>query len=59
MLYVGAQVADVLQYAHAATGEQGQFGKEQAAAELKELKKDAGAVMVDLGLKRSDDTATA
>jgi eukaryotic-like serine/threonine-protein kinase len=37
----------------------GQFGKEQAAAELKKLKTDAGAVMVDMELKRADDTATA
>jgi isopentenyl diphosphate isomerase/L-lactate dehydrogenase-like FMN-dependent dehydrogenase len=37
----------------------GQFGKEKAAAELKEMKKEVGEVMVGLGLKRSDDTATA
>ncbi|MBN1210131.1 MAG: protein kinase, partial [Myxococcaceae bacterium] len=37
----------------------GQFGKSEAAAELKALKKDAGEVMFDLELKRADDTATA
>jgi serine/threonine protein kinase len=35
------------------------FSTKEAAAELKELKREAGEVMVDLGLKRSDDTATA
>jgi hypothetical protein len=35
------------------------FGKSDAAAELKELKKDAGAVMVDFGLKGSDGITTA
>ncbi|WP_224373229.1 serine/threonine protein kinase [Hyalangium versicolor] len=37
----------------------GQFGKEKAAAELKEMKKEAGAFMVDLGLKGSDSITTA
>ncbi|KFE67277.1 serine/threonine protein kinase [Hyalangium minutum] len=35
------------------------FGKSQAAAELKKLKADAGAVMVDLELQRTDDSASA
>jgi serine/threonine protein kinase len=35
------------------------FGKAEAAAELKKLKADAGAVMVDLSLRRPDEVSTA
>jgi serine/threonine protein kinase len=35
------------------------FGKADAAAELKELKREAGEVLFDMELKRADDTATA
>jgi serine/threonine protein kinase len=38
---------------------QGDFGKAQAAAELNELKKDAGAALVDMELRRTDETASA
>jgi eukaryotic-like serine/threonine-protein kinase len=37
----------------------GNFGKAEAAAELKKLKADAGEVMVALGLSQQGDTATA
>jgi hypothetical protein len=35
------------------------FGKGDAEAELEKLKKDAGEVMVDLELRRTDDSASA